>query len=184
MNVTRRRIIWWRYVDFYCSLECDVTLTSVCRCRSRRRSQRRNRELKTVYSTCVVIKLGPLFNLSVSLKSIFQKYHHFVETVSGCIFKSIQTVKWRHSNLWSPYDRHLVGITWYNVWSLGARIYDFIQMELNHLVRECHQLPNKMYLSDITVTDISRIILPTTWRQKPAGIDMERNCVIVTLYIA
>jgi len=40
-----------------------------------------------------------------------------------------------------------------------------------------------MYLSDITVTDICQIILPTTWRQKPTGIDMERNYVTVTLYV-
>jgi len=41
-----------------------------------------------------------------------------------------------------------------------------------------------MYLSDITVTDICQIILPTTWRrQKPTGIDMERNYVTATLCI-
>jgi len=26
-------------------------------------------------------------------------------------------------------------------------------------------------------------VLPTKWRRKPAGIDMERNCVIVTLCV-
>ena len=39
----------------------------------------------------------------------------------------------------------------------------------------------KMSVSDITATNISLSILPTTWRQKPADIDMERNYVNVTL---
>jgi len=39
-------------------------------------------------------------------------------------------------------------------------------------------------VSDITVTNFSHIILPTTRRQKPARIDMEREYVTVTLCIA
>ena len=63
-------------------------------------------------------------------------------------------------------------------------IYHFIQVELNQLVRKRQQLTNKTYFSDITVTNISKIILPTTtWRQKPASIDMERNYATVILRI-
>ena len=38
-----------------------------------------------------------------------------------------------------------------------------------------------MYLSDITVTNILSDYIPTTWRQKPTAVDMERNYVTVTL---
>jgi len=44
-------------------------------------------------------------------------------------------------------------------------------------------LTNKVYLSGITVKTFMRV-LPTRWRRKPAGIDMERNYVTVTLSIA
>ena len=36
----------------------------------------------------------------------------------------------------------------------------------------------------ITVTNISQEFLPTRWRQKSTGIDMEQNYVTVTLCIA
>jgi len=46
--------------------------------------------------------------------------------------------------------------------------------------------PYLLFKSDITVTNISNIrpILPTTWRQKLAGIDKERNYVTVTRCIS
>jgi len=56
-------------------------------------------------------------------------------------------------------------------------ICNFIRMELNKFVRKCHSFSNK---SDIAVTNFSQIILPTTWRQKPAGIDVERNYVTLS----
>jgi len=43
-------------------------------------------------------------------------------------------------------------------------------------------ITNKVYFSDITITNISPS-LPTRWRRKPTGIDMERYYVIVTLCI-
>ena len=52
-------------------------------------------------------------------------------------------------------------------------------------LRKClcdRKLFNKAYLADITATNIIRV-LPTRWRRKPAGIDMERNYVTVTLCI-
>jgi len=39
-------------------------------------------------------------------------------------------------NLWSRYDRHVVGITCRDVWSQKAKIYGVIRMKLNHLVYE------------------------------------------------
>ena len=50
-------------------------------------------------------------------------------------------------------------------------------------LRKClydRQLINKVYLGDITATNVIRV-LPTRWRRKPAGIDIERNYVTVTL---
>ena len=52
-------------------------------------------------------------------------------------------------------------------------------------LRQCpydHELTDEAYLSDATVTNISYKVLPTKWRRNPAGIDMERNYAIVTLY--
>jgi len=43
-------------------------------------------------------------------------------------------------------------------------------------------LTSKAYLSTITVANIAQI-LPTRWRQKSAGIDLERNYITVTLCI-
>ena len=37
----------------------------------------------------------------------------------------IHSVKWRHGNLWSPHDRHFVGILWQNVWSSGGEDLPF-----------------------------------------------------------
>ena len=39
-------------------------------------------------------------------------------------------------NLWSRYDRHVVGITWLDVWSLKATIYGVIHVKLNQIVYE------------------------------------------------
>jgi len=53
-------------------------------------------------------------------------------------------------------------------------------------LRKCpydHWLTNEAYLSAITVTNIYQS-LPTRWRQKSTGIDMEQNDVTVTLCIA
>ena len=49
-------------------------------------------------------------------------------------------------------------------------------------VRMVINLLTGAYLGGITVTNISQV-LPTRWRQQPAGIDVERNYVIVTLCI-
>ena len=43
-------------------------------------------------------------------------------------------------------------------------------------------LPTDAYLSAITVTNFLRV-LPTRWRQKKTGIDMEQNYVTVTLCV-
>jgi len=38
-------------------------------------------------------------------------------------------------NLWSQYDRHVVGKTWHDVWSsVKAKIYVVIHIKLNQLV--------------------------------------------------
>jgi len=39
-------------------------------------------------------------------------------------------------NLWSRYDRHVVGITWHGVWSQKPKIYGVIRIKLNQLVYE------------------------------------------------
>ena len=52
-------------------------------------------------------------------------------------------------------------------------------------LRKClydRKLINKAYLDDIAATNIIRV-LPTRWRRKPFGIDMERNYVTNTLCI-
>jgi len=67
-----------------------------------------------------------------------------------------------------------------------AKIYRVIQIKLNQLVQE----------KSITINDFQQIVfkryhsgklfsefLPTRWRQKSTGIDMEQNCVTVTLCI-
>ena len=38
--------------------------------------------------------------------------------------------------MWSLYDRHFVGITWHNVWSIRWKIYPIIQTKLSQLVKE------------------------------------------------
>jgi len=45
-------------------------------------------------------------------------------------------------------------------------------------------LCNKAYLSAITMTSTFSEFLPTRWRQKTAGTDMEQNYVTVTLFAA
>jgi len=53
-------------------------------------------------------------------------------------------------------------------------------------LRKCsydHRLTTKVFLSAITLTNISQEFLPTRWRQKSAGIDMEQNYVTVALCI-
>ena len=52
-------------------------------------------------------------------------------------------------------------------------------------LRKCpadHQPGDKAYLSDSRVRNIFKS-LPTRWRRKPAGVDMERNHVTVTLCV-
>ena len=39
-------------------------------------------------------------------------------------------------NLWSRYDRHVVGVTWHDVWSQKAKFYGVVHTELNRLVYE------------------------------------------------
>ena len=36
--------------------------------------------------------------------------------------------------LWPQYDRHVVGITWHDVWSEKAMIYGVVHIKLNQLV--------------------------------------------------
>ena len=53
-------------------------------------------------------------------------------------------------------------------------------------LRKCpydHWLTNEAHLSATTVTYTSQSFLPTRWRQKSTGIDMEQNYVTVTLCI-
>ena len=68
-----------------------------------------------------------------------------------------------------------------------AKICGVIQIKFESVsLRKCpcdRRLTNKAYLSAITVTNISRSFLPTRWRKKSTGIDMEQNDVIVTLCI-
>jgi len=50
-------------------------------------------------------------------------------------------------------------------------------------LRKCphdRQPTDKVYFTDIRVAT-SLTVLPTTWRRKPAGIDMERNYVTLIL---
>jgi len=52
-------------------------------------------------------------------------------------------------------------------------------------LRQCpydHLLNNKAHLSDVTVTNILKV-LPTKWRRKPAGIDIERKYATVTVCV-
>jgi len=59
-----------------------------------------------------------------------------------------------------------------------------IQIKLNQFKKMStyHWLTNKAYLSAFTVTNILRV-LPTKWRQKWTGVDMEQNYLTVTLCI-
>ena len=43
-----------------------------------------------------------------------------------------------------------------------------------------YRLTSKAYLNGVTLTNISTGFLPTRWRQKSTGIDMEQNYVTVT----
>jgi len=73
----------------------------------------------------------------------------------------------------------------HNVELRGADLVCYSNKTESVGLRKCpydHQLTKKAFLSDITVTDISRSFTDKMGR-KPAGIDMERNCVIVTLCI-
>jgi len=50
-------------------------------------------------------------------------------------------------------------------------------------LRKCphdHRLTDKAHLSATTVTDVSREFLPTRWRQKSSGLDIERNYATVS----
>jgi len=47
----------------------------------------------------------------------------------------------------------------------------------------CSLTTNQVYLSAITVTNISQEFIPTRWLRKSTGIDIEQNYVTVTLCI-
>ena len=49
-------------------------------------------------------------------------------------------------NLWSRYDRCVVGITWHDVWILKAKFYDgVIHIKLNQLVYENKRIFKRYY---------------------------------------
>jgi len=64
-------------------------------------------------------------------------------------------------NLWSRYDRHVVGISWHDVWSYKAKICGVIHVKLEPVsFQKCphdHLLYNKAYLSGIIVASIFQI---------------------------
>jgi len=67
-----------------------------------------------------------------------------------------------------------------------AKIYRVIQIILNQIVQKCptvQSFTNKMYLSAVTVANISKCYLHTRWRQKSTAISMEQNYVTVILCI-
>ena len=88
-------------------------------------------------------------------------------------------------NLWSRYDRQFVGITRYNASSYMAKTYRVIQIKLNHSKKMSiwsvtyQNSVFKRYHSDEHFAEF----IPTRWRQKSTGIDMEQNSVTVTLCI-
>ena len=88
-------------------------------------------------------------------------------------------------SLWSRYDRHFLGITRYTALSQMAKIYRVIQTKLNQFKKMStssltyQQSAFKRYHSAKHFSEF----LPTRWRQKSTGIDMEPNYVTVTLCI-
>jgi len=106
----------------------------------------------------------------------------------------IQPSRSRNSSLyiqWSDvtesmaqYDRHFVGITRFNVFSWMAKIYRVIQIKLIQFVsRKCpydDRPTNEASLRAISQWQTFLRVLPTRWRQKSTGIDVEQNYVTVT----
>jgi len=68
-----------------------------------------------------------------------------------------------------------------------AKFYRVIQIKLNELVSEnvymITDLPTKNIFKCYLGDEHFKEFLPTRWRQKSTGIDMEQNDVTVTLYI-
>jgi len=64
-----------------------------------------------------------------------------------------------------------VGVTWYNVRSYLVKIYHVTQIKFNRLIKTFNLIETFLR------------VLPTKWRRKPAGIDMELNYATVTLCI-
>ena len=62
--------------------------------------------------------------------------------------------------MWSRYDRHFVGITWRNAFGLNGEYLSCYSNKIESVtLRKCpcgHRLTNKLYLSAITVTNISQ----------------------------
>ena len=76
-------------------------------------------------------------------------YRLFLYNASRRYFRdsvTIDRVKWRPSNIWSPNDRHFVGITWHNVCSSGGEDLSFY---LNGIESVGKKMLYKTYLSDI-----------------------------------
>ena len=67
-----------------------------------------------------------------------------------------------------------------------AKTYRVTQIKLNQFTKMyiiSLTCKHGSHLSAITVANISQEFLPTRWRQKSTGIDMEQNYVTVTLSI-
>jgi len=93
-------------------------------------------------------------------------------------------------SLWSRgHDR--IAISVYNTKSCDELNGEYLSCFSNQVesvsLRKCpcgHRLTDKAHLSAISMTDIAYLwVLPTRWRQKSTGIDMEQNYVIVALCI-
>jgi len=66
------------------------------------------------------------------------------------------------------------------------KIYHVIRIKFNHLVEENVHMITNLPTKRIQVMSEQQTflrVLPTRWRRKPAGIDTERNYVIVTVCI-
>jgi len=93
----------------------------------------------------------------------------------------IHRVKWRHRVYGHDTIATFVGITRYNALSYSNKTE-------SDSLRKCpydHWFTNKAHWSAVTVTNIHRVppscrFLPTRWRQKSTGMDMEQNYATVT----
>ena len=80
------------------------------------------------------VQAGHLYDLSTNYDRPFHlPAKHFV---LHCLLICLTCTTNTHGavtshNLLSPHDRHFVGITRYNVWSCGTKIYPVIQIKLN-----------------------------------------------------